>query len=125
MGDYDLSPEAERDLFEIALYGLENFGLARSEEYRDGLNACFQQIAPRGTKLSTTSAKGIGVASTGRIRFITALKGRELPSCEYSVDRAWQGHSGDGLRQGRIRTCNPASARTGCNKAIGAFHDSR
>ena len=45
MGDYDLSPEAERDLFEIALYGLENFGLARSEEYRDGLNACFQRIA--------------------------------------------------------------------------------
>ena len=26
MGDYDLAPEAERDLFEIALNGLENSG---------------------------------------------------------------------------------------------------
>ena len=41
----DLAPEAERDLFEIALYGMENFGLTQTERYRDGLDACFQQIA--------------------------------------------------------------------------------
>lgn len=45
MADFKLAPEAERDLFEIALYGLENFGPVQSEQYRDGLKSRFQEIA--------------------------------------------------------------------------------
>jgi len=45
MGEYELSPEAERDLLEIALYGLEHFGLEQSEHYRDALKTRFQELA--------------------------------------------------------------------------------
>ena len=45
MDEYELAPEAERDLLDIALHGLRNFGLAQSEQYRDGLKSRFQEIA--------------------------------------------------------------------------------
>ena len=45
MAEYELSPEAEGDLFDIALYGLEHFGLEQSERYRDALKARFQELA--------------------------------------------------------------------------------
>ncbi|MXZ79871.1 MAG: type II toxin-antitoxin system RelE/ParE family toxin [Gammaproteobacteria bacterium] len=45
MSEYELAPEAERDLLDIALHGLENFGLVQSEQYRDGLKSRFQEIA--------------------------------------------------------------------------------
>jgi len=45
MGEYELAPEAERDLLNIALHGIENFGFEQSELYRDGLKARFQEIA--------------------------------------------------------------------------------
>ncbi len=45
MGKYELVPEAERDLIEIALYGFENFGLVQSKQYYEGLVFRFQEIA--------------------------------------------------------------------------------
>ena len=45
MSEFELSPEAERDLLDIALYGLVNFGLEQSERYRDGLEKRFREIA--------------------------------------------------------------------------------
>ena len=45
MPDYGLTPEAEQDLLDIALYGLINFGLEQSEVYRDGLKKRFQELA--------------------------------------------------------------------------------
>jgi toxin ParE1/3/4 len=45
MGKYELSTEAENDLFNIALYGLENYGLSRSELFRDQLKERFQLLA--------------------------------------------------------------------------------
>ncbi|MGB0747127.1 MAG: type II toxin-antitoxin system RelE/ParE family toxin [Magnetospiraceae bacterium] len=45
MADYVLSPRAEQDLLNIALYGLEHFGAAQSERYRDKLKKRFQEIA--------------------------------------------------------------------------------
>jgi plasmid stabilization system protein ParE len=37
MPEYRLSEAAAEDLIQIALYGFENFGLERSEKYRDKL----------------------------------------------------------------------------------------
>ena len=45
MADYRLAPAAESDLFNIAIYGLERFGLTQSESYRDALKARFQALA--------------------------------------------------------------------------------
>lgn len=45
MARYELSPEAELDIFGIALYTLEHFGLAQSERYRNQLEKRFQEIA--------------------------------------------------------------------------------
>ena len=45
MGDYDLSPEAEWDLLDIDIYGLENFCLTQAEQYHEGLALRFQEIA--------------------------------------------------------------------------------
>ena len=45
MGKYELVPEAERDLLEIALYGFENFGLVQTEQYYEGLVFRFQEVA--------------------------------------------------------------------------------
>ncbi len=45
MPGYELAPEAENDLLDIALYGLINFGLIPSEQYRDGLKKRFQELA--------------------------------------------------------------------------------
>lgn len=45
MARYRLSSKAESDLFHIALYGLQEFGLTQSERYRDQLNARFAEIA--------------------------------------------------------------------------------
>ena len=47
MPSYELAPEAEQDLLDIALYGLINFGLVQSEDYRDGLKKRFQELAER------------------------------------------------------------------------------
>jgi toxin ParE1/3/4 len=44
---YELSLEAEQDLLDIALYGLVNFGLQQSEDYRDGVKKRFQALAER------------------------------------------------------------------------------
>ena len=45
MSEYELAPAAEQDLLDIAHYGLTNFGIAQSEQYRDGLKSRFQEIA--------------------------------------------------------------------------------
>lgn len=45
MAKYELSPDAEKDLLEIALYGLTNYGLEQSEAYRDLLKTRFQELA--------------------------------------------------------------------------------
>lgn len=45
MGEYELAPEAERDLLDIAVFGIESFGPVLAEQYRDGLKTRFQEIA--------------------------------------------------------------------------------
>ena len=45
MRDHRLSREADRDLKNIAIYGIENFGVSRSHRYRDRLKAHFQALA--------------------------------------------------------------------------------
>jgi toxin ParE1/3/4 len=45
MPEYRLSAAASEDLIQIALYGFENFGLERSEKYRDKRKKRFAVIA--------------------------------------------------------------------------------
>ena len=40
-----LAPAAERDLINIALYGMEQFGIEQSEQYRDKLKQRFLELA--------------------------------------------------------------------------------
>jgi toxin ParE1/3/4 len=40
-----LSPAAEQDLINIALYGMEQFGIEQSEQYRDKLKQRFQELS--------------------------------------------------------------------------------
>ena len=45
MGAYRLSLKTLDDLDDIALYTLQEFGLEQSHRYRDGIKACFQNVA--------------------------------------------------------------------------------
>ena len=45
MAKYRLSNAAKNDLFEIAIYGDENFGISQSNVYRDQLKAHFSRLA--------------------------------------------------------------------------------
>ncbi len=45
MGDYRLSSGAEADLAGIAAYTVETFGIEQARRYRDGLEACFENLA--------------------------------------------------------------------------------
>ena len=45
MADYRLTRAADADLLEIFIYGLDRFGLAQAERYRDGLLRCFEHLA--------------------------------------------------------------------------------
>ena len=45
MGAYRLSLKTLDDLDDIALYTLQEFGLEQSHRYRDGIKACFQNLA--------------------------------------------------------------------------------
>lgn len=44
---FKLTPAAELDLLQIAYFGIENFGVAQSEHYRDKLHQRFNEIAER------------------------------------------------------------------------------
>jgi plasmid stabilization system protein ParE len=43
--DYELSPDAERDLFEIAAYTFEQWGVTAAERYEAALTACLLGLA--------------------------------------------------------------------------------
>lgn len=45
MPDYELSPDAEADLVEIAAYTLEKWGVAQMERYEVSLTSCFESMA--------------------------------------------------------------------------------
>ena len=45
MAAYRLSLKTLDDLDDIALYTLQEFGLEQSHRYRDGIKACFQNLA--------------------------------------------------------------------------------
>jgi len=45
MPDYDLSPDAEDDLSEIAAYTIVNWGAAQCARYEAALIRCFEAIA--------------------------------------------------------------------------------
>jgi toxin ParE1/3/4 len=45
MTDYRLSEEADRDLFEIAVYTVENWSERQAETYIDGLHGLFIRLA--------------------------------------------------------------------------------
>ena len=45
VSEYRLSKDADADLVDLFLYGLETFGRARADHYRDGLLRCFGLLA--------------------------------------------------------------------------------
>ncbi|MDR3538520.1 MAG: type II toxin-antitoxin system RelE/ParE family toxin [Acetobacteraceae bacterium] len=45
MGEYRLTRDADADLLQIFVYGLETFGLAQAEAYREGMSRCFVLLA--------------------------------------------------------------------------------
>ena len=42
---YQLSKEAEQDVFDIFIYSAEEFGIQQAESYHDKLAACFEFVA--------------------------------------------------------------------------------
>jgi toxin ParE1/3/4 len=52
MHEYRLTPDAEQDLFEIAVYTIETWGLEQAGVYEAALVACFRAIG-RGEARST------------------------------------------------------------------------
>jgi toxin ParE1/3/4 len=45
MNEYRLTNDADADLLELFVYGLETFGPIQAETYRDSLTRCFELIA--------------------------------------------------------------------------------
>jgi toxin ParE1/3/4 len=58
---YRISDRAAHDLFEIYLYGIEQFGLMQAERYKESLHHCFQLLAgnPRMGRTSNTIREGL------------------------------------------------------------------
>jgi toxin ParE1/3/4 len=54
--EFRLTQQADKDLLDIFIYGLEVFGVRQAEHYGDGLNTCFQLLAdnPRMGRLTPT-----------------------------------------------------------------------
>ena len=61
MSDYGLTKRAEADLFDIFLYGYEQFGSKQAEVYAAGLEHVFQLLAdnPRLGREAETIARGV------------------------------------------------------------------
>ncbi|MEH6691814.1 MULTISPECIES: type II toxin-antitoxin system RelE/ParE family toxin [Pseudorhizobium] len=45
MPEFRLTQQADRDLLDIFIYGLEVFGIRQAEHYGDDLHSCFQLLA--------------------------------------------------------------------------------
>lgn len=61
VNSYRLTEQAETDVFEIFLYGLEHFGRNQARHYKDDLEHCFQMIAdyPRMGRPADSIALGV------------------------------------------------------------------
>ncbi len=61
MNSYRLTERADRDVFDIFLYGLQHFGLAQAEQYRTSLIGCFNPLAenPRLGRAAEAIAPGV------------------------------------------------------------------
>ena len=90
MDEYELAPDAEEDLLDIALYGLENFGLAQTKQYHEGLVFRFQEVANNPLQYQAVDHidRDIGVVSIAHTLSTTVSKGIESPSCESLGDSA-------------------------------------
>jgi toxin ParE1/3/4 len=61
MNRYRLTERADRDIFDIFLCGMQHFGLAQAQQYRDSLTGCFDMLAenPRMGRAADAIATGI------------------------------------------------------------------
>lgn len=61
MNDYRLSTQAENEILDIFLYGIEQFGLSQARLYKDEMESCFQLLGnnPRMGRAATTVGEGI------------------------------------------------------------------
>lgn len=61
MSSYRLTERAEADVFDIFLFGFEQFGRMQASRYRDELAACFQLLAenPRMGRPAESIAPGV------------------------------------------------------------------
>ena len=62
VSEYRLTRDADADLLDVFLYGLETFGLTRAEDYRDSLTRCFEILAanPKMGRKADEFAPGAG-----------------------------------------------------------------
>ncbi len=59
MKKYTLAPQAEQDLLDIFLTGLEHWGLAQAEQYAEELHDCFNLLAEQpGMGITRTELQG-------------------------------------------------------------------
>jgi toxin ParE1/3/4 len=61
MGEYRLTPAADRDLLDILIYGVERFGHMQADAYRRELLDCFALIADHPAIGRRADAVGVGV----------------------------------------------------------------
>ena len=68
MGDWTLAPQAERDLLNLYIYGVETFGQAVALHYVDQLTACFETLAaqPRIGRAVDAAHRGVRRFEHGR-----------------------------------------------------------
>lgn len=61
VNNYRLSTQAENEILDIFLYGIEQFGLSQARLYKDGLESCFQLIGnnPRMGRPAASVGEGI------------------------------------------------------------------
>ena len=61
VNNYRLSTQAENEILDIFLYGIERFGLNQARLYKDGMESCFQLLGnnPRMGRSATIVGEGI------------------------------------------------------------------
>lgn len=83
MNNYRLSTQAENEILDIFLYGIERFGLNQARLYKDGMESCFQLLGnnPRMGRSATIVGEGIRRHEHGSHVIFMKLT---VPACSFS-----------------------------------------
>lgn len=87
MSKVRLSRRAEQDIFEIAVFTIERFGIDQARHYRDGLENIFQRIAENPLMGRSAEELAPGLRRIEYESHVIFYRPKELPKAEVLIVR--------------------------------------